>query len=93
MAPSFFTNGTEYFRNGTELFINSSFFKNGTEIVYGLGGYTGDYPYRISIIAQFQNNFWQIIGDLKEAKCDSSAIFYEGEYLVIGGDPEYTTRK
>ena len=30
-----FTNGTEYFRNGTELFINSSFFKNGTEIVYG----------------------------------------------------------
>ena len=35
MAPIFFTNGTEYFRNGTEFFINSSFFSNGTEIVYG----------------------------------------------------------
>ena len=30
-----FINGTESFTNGTELFINSSFFKNGTEIVYG----------------------------------------------------------
>ena len=35
-GTEFFTNGTEYFRNGTEFFINSSFFSNGTEIVYGL---------------------------------------------------------
>ena len=31
-GTEFFTNGTESFRNGTELFINSSFFKNGTEL-------------------------------------------------------------
>ena len=52
---------------------------------YILGGYGGDG--RISTIAQFQNNEWQKIGNLKEIKSDSSAILHGGEYLIIGGDP------
>ena len=35
---------------------------------YILGGYIGVDPYRISTIAQFQNNEWQKIGELKETK-------------------------
>ena len=57
---------------------------------YILGGfyYLGGNK-RTSTIAQFQNNEWQKIGDLKEAKSDFSAIFYHGEFLIIGGDPFY----
>ena len=46
---------------------------------------------RTSIIAQFQNNKWQKIGDLKEVKNDPSAISHGGEYLIIGGDSKYIT--
>ena len=52
---------------------------------YIIGGYGGDG--RISTIAQFQNNEWQKIGDLKEVKSDTSAIVHNGEYLIVGGDP------
>ena len=60
---------------------------------YILGGYyyLGGH-YRTSIIAQFQNNQWQKIGDLKEIKSDPSAISFDGEYLIIGGDGAYGVR-
>ena len=51
---------------------------------YILGGYFG--TKKNSIIAQFQNNEWQKIGDLKEIKSDLSAILHDGAYLIIGGD-------
>ena len=53
---------------------------------YILGGYY--YPnghQKTSTIAQFQNNQWSKIGDLKEKKSNPSAILHNEEYLVIGG--------
>ena len=58
---------------------------------YILGGFLG--AKRTSIIAQFQNNEWQKIGDLKEVKNDPSAIFFDGEYLIIGGDHYANSRE
>ena len=59
---------------------------------YVLGGYYDlDSPKRTSTIAQFQNNEWQKIGDLKEVRSDLSAIFHDGEYLIIGGDAQKST--
>ena len=59
---------------------------------YILGGYYYlDGNHRTSTIAQFQNNEWLKIGNLKEVKSDPSAIFYDGEYLIIGGDAQYAT--
>ena len=55
---------------------------------YILGGFLG--AIKTSIIAQFQNNEWQRIGDLKEIKSDPSAILNDGEYLIIGGDGQKT---
>ena len=40
---------------------------------------------RTRTVAQFQNNKWLKIGDLKEAKFNLSAIFLAGEYLIVGG--------
>jgi len=56
-----------------------------------LGGSWEEYDHDIylgqySIIAQFQNNEWQKIGVLNEAKSGLSAILHNGEYLIIGGD-------
>ena len=56
---------------------------------YILGG--GTITERTSIIAQFQNNKWQKIGDLKEVKTYPSAISHGGEYLIIGGSSKYAT--
>ena len=39
----------------------------------------------ISTIAQFKDNKWLKIGDLSEKKHYLSAIFYDGEYLIVGG--------
>ena len=50
---------------------------------YIIGGYGGDG--RVSTIAQFKNNQWLEIGDLKERKDALSAIFHDGEYLIVGG--------
>ena len=61
---------------------------------YILGGRIGwsSKPWRTNTIAQFKNNKWRKIGELKEVKSDASAILFHGEYLIIGGDPdEYTT--
>ena len=62
---------------------------------YILGGFIGKtYDiWRTSTIAQFQNNEWKKIGDLKEIKSDLSAIFHDGEYLIIGGSAEYAFRR
>ena len=49
---------------------------------YIIGGYGGGY---LSTIAQFKNNKWLKIGDLKERKTSLSAIFHDGEYLIVGG--------
>ena len=50
---------------------------------YIIGGWGyGDY---ISTIAQFKNNEWLKIGDLNEKKGLLSAIFHNGEYLIVGG--------
>lgn len=46
---------------------------------------------RISTIAQLQDNVWRKIGDLNEVKSDSSAIFHNGEFLIIGGDADSRT--
>ena len=54
---------------------------------YILGGYY--YDRRTSSIAQFQNNQWSKIGDLKEVKNNPSAILHNEEYLIIGGDTRY----
>ena len=51
-----------------------------------LENYYHDGSKRTSTIAQFQNNKWQKIGELKEIKSDPSAILYDGEYLIIGGE-------
>ena len=58
---------------------------------YIFGGYWEEYDHdtfvgQYSIIAQFQNNEWQKIGDLKEVKSDTSAILHDKECLFIGGD-------
>ena len=63
---------------------------------YILGGYyylgiSHYLDYRTSIIAQFQNNEWKKIGDLKEGKSDPSAILHDEEYLIVGGDAQYKT--
>ena len=60
---------------------------------YILGGFIGKTysPGRTSTIAQFQNNVWRKIGDLKEIKSSSSAILYDEEYLIIGGAARYTS--
>ena len=61
---------------------------------YILGGfYYLDDNQRTSTIAQFQNNKWQKIGDLKEVKSDLSAISYGGEYLIIGGERNYASER
>ena len=57
--------------------------------VYILGGYGGGG--RISTIAQFQNNKWEKIGELKESKSALSAILYDGEYLIIGGRTKFAS--
>ena len=50
---------------------------------YIIGGY---YDEKVSTIAQFKDNIWLKIGDLNEKKDSLSAIFHDGEYLIVGGD-------
>ena len=49
-----------------------------------IGGYDDNWN-EILTIAQFKNNQWLKIGDLKEGKSSLSAIFHDGEYLIVGG--------
>ena len=50
---------------------------------YIIGGF--GYSGTVSTIAQFKNNKWLKIGDLNETKGSLSAIFHDGEYLIVGG--------
>ena len=52
---------------------------------YIIGGYDDNWN-EILTIAQFKNNQWLKIGDLKEIKGSLSAICHDGEYLIVGGD-------
>ena len=46
------------------------------------GGWGCDY---VSTIAEYKNNKWRKFGDLSKAKSSSSAIFHNGEYIIVGG--------
>ena len=51
---------------------------------YIIGGWNaGGY---VSTIAEFKNNRWRKIGYLNEPKDSLSAIFNNGEYILVGGD-------
>ena len=50
---------------------------------YIIGGWNGDE--RVSTIAEYKNNKWRKIGNLNEPKGALSAIFNNGEYIVVGG--------
>ena len=50
---------------------------------YIIGGYK--WRENVSTIAQFKNNRWRKIGNLNEPKDSLSAIFNNGEYIVVGG--------
>ena len=52
-----------------------------------LGGvYYLDGLKRTSTIARFQNDKWEKIGELREVKYGLSAILFDGEYLILGGE-------
>ena len=51
---------------------------------YIIGGYNGDDV--VSTIAEYKNNKWRAIGNLNEPKDSLSAIFNNGEYIVVGGN-------
>ena len=50
---------------------------------YIIGGHDGSKP--VSTIAEFKNNQWRDSGTLNEPKSSPSAIFNDGEYMVVGG--------
>ena len=50
---------------------------------YIIGGYLRTES--VSTIAEYKNNIWRNIGDLKEPKSSMSSILYNGEYLLVGG--------
>ena len=49
---------------------------------YIIGGYGDDH---VSTIAEYKNNKWRKFGDLTKKRNYSSAIFYNGEFIVVGG--------
>ena len=50
---------------------------------YIIGGINGDE--NVSTIAEFNNNIWRAIGSLNEPKHSTSAIPYNGEFIIVGG--------
>ena len=47
-----------------------------------------DYDYYhgdITTIAEFKNNKWTQIGNLRQKRRGASALSYNGEYLILGG--------
>ena len=54
---------------------------------YIIGGRNGSWEY-VSTIAEYKNNKWRKIGNLNEPKSKLSAIFNNGEYIVVGGRVE-----
>ena len=52
---------------------------------YIIGGYVGGWNGFVSTIAEYKNNNWRKFGDLSKARCSSSAISFNGEYIIVGG--------
>ena len=57
---------------------------------YIIGGYS--YPNYVSTIGEYKNNKWRKFGDLTKKRGYSSAIFYNGEYIIVGGDVDPSGR-
>ena len=53
---------------------------------YIIGGFDGSK--KVSTIAEYKNSQWRDSGSLNEPKSSLSAIFYDGEYMVLGGNLE-----
>ena len=51
---------------------------------YIIGGIDGDWN-SVSTIAEYKNNKWKKFGDLTKTRWSSSAIFFNGEYIIVGG--------
>ena len=49
---------------------------------YIIGGIGGGL---VSTIAEYKNNKWRKFGDLTKGRKFSSAIFFNGEYIIVGG--------
>ena len=56
-------------------------------IIGGDSGY-GWSPEYVSTIAEYKNNKWRKFGDLTKKRRGSSAIFFNGEYIIVGGSVE-----
>ena len=52
---------------------------------YIIGGHGTGYQ-SVSTIAEYKNNKWRKFGDLSKARRGSSAIFHNGEYIIVGGE-------
>ena len=52
---------------------------------YILGGHD-DNDNAVSTIAEYRNDKWTKYGDLRSKRYRASAIFLNGEHLIIGGD-------
>ena len=50
---------------------------------YIIGGYSRGY---VSTIAEYKNNKWRKFGHLTKGREYSSAIFFNGEYIIVGGE-------
>ena len=55
---------------------------------YIIGGFNQNYDI-VSTIAEYKNNNWREIGYLNEPKYALSAIFNNGEYIVVGGNVNF----
>ena len=51
---------------------------------YIIGGVDGGWD-SVSTIAEYKNNKWRKFGDLTKKRRGSSAIFFNGEYIIVGG--------
>ena len=58
---------------------------------YGYDDYHGD----ITTIAEFKNNKWTKIGNLRQKRRGASALFLNGELIIAGGqvDKSHISRK
>ena len=50
---------------------------------YIIGGWNGSKS--VTTIAEFKNDNWRNIGNLQERRSELSAIFHDGEYMIVGG--------
>ena len=53
---------------------------------YIIGGFSGYWAVEyVSTIAEYKNNKWRKFGDLTKERGGPSAIFFNGEYIIVGG--------